>query len=121
MKFENFYLTCIAIIICVYITFAPNIEAYDAEVSLDLHACSCKIWVENSTHYRIGGDGPNDYYDCSSGNDLKKINFPNETFWVHAKVLDSLRQEKIRGPFDSKTCLRIHGYLDRWYFDAWSC
>ncbi|CAG8836374.1 23072_t:CDS:1, partial [Gigaspora margarita] len=94
---------------------------YEVDINLDLHAASCKIWAENSAHYRIGGDGSNDYYDCSSGNDPEKFSFQDQTFWVHAKVEASTRHEKIRGPYNNKTCFRIHGYLDRWYFDEESC
>ncbi|CAG8639596.1 22003_t:CDS:2 [Gigaspora margarita] len=119
MKLQNFYL--IAIIICVSITFAPTIEAHAVDINLNLEACSCKIWVENSDHYRIGGDGSRHYHDCSSvmygNNHHKRIDFQNVTFWLHAKVLGSLMQEKVRGPYNNNTCYEIHGSVGRWYFD----
>ncbi|CAG8604846.1 7978_t:CDS:2 [Gigaspora margarita] len=103
MELQNFYL--IALIICVNITFTPTIE------------------VEDSNHHRIGGD--RHYHDCSTemhgDNHHKRINFQNETFWLHAKVLGSLMQEKIRGPYDNNTCYHIHGTVGHWYFDEVSC
>ncbi|KAF0528705.1 hypothetical protein F8M41_013006 [Gigaspora margarita] len=121
MELQNFYL--IALIICVNITFTPTIEAYAVDINLDLDACYCKIWVEDSNHHRIGGD--RHYHDCSTemhgDNHHKRINFQNETFWLHAKVLGSLMQEKIRGPYDNNTCYHIHGTVSHWYFDEVSC
>ncbi|RIB05341.1 hypothetical protein C2G38_2253860 [Gigaspora rosea] len=123
MKLQNFYL--ITIIICVYITFAPTIESYAVDINLDMDVCSCKIYIEDSNHYRIGGDGSNEYHDCTFNkhgeNHHKQIDFQNEPFWLHAKVLGRLMQEKIRGPYNNNTCYHIHGSVGRWYFDEVSC
>ncbi|RIB02929.1 hypothetical protein C2G38_2049686 [Gigaspora rosea] len=116
MKLQSFYI--IAIFICINITLAPIIEAHN--VYIDLNApVQCRIWIEDSTTTRIAGDEY--YHDCSEYSHDESIDFQNVTYWVHAKVSGSLRKEKVRGPYDGKTCFVIEGEVDNWYFSQSDC
>ncbi|CAG8537773.1 46475_t:CDS:2 [Gigaspora margarita] len=119
MKFQSFYLT---IFFSIHIILSPTIEAYTTDTFLDMYLCRCRIWVEDSNHNRIAGDGPGHYHDCDgdTGNGEQILNFANVTFWVHAKVQGSLEKKKVRGPFNTK-CFDIYGRVGDWKFDETSC
>ncbi|KAF0347930.1 hypothetical protein F8M41_015692 [Gigaspora margarita] len=122
MKLQSFYF--IAIFIYAYITFALTIEAYTTDTVFDRGFGYCKIWVEDSNEHRIAGDGPSHYGGCSVNyikNKHQILYFPNQTFWVHAKVLDSAEKGKVRGPFNANTCFSIYGSTSSWLFDEISC
>ncbi|CAB4436663.1 unnamed protein product [Rhizophagus irregularis] len=38
-------------------------------------------------------------------------------YFIFAHVAASLEEDKKRGPYNEKSCLRIHGSLDKWKFD----
>jgi hypothetical protein len=84
---------------------------------------SCRIWIEDSNHNRIAGDGKGDYHDCSGSNvsDYENIDFSDQEYYVVAKVKLSARKQKIRGSFNGNTCFRIHGNSIKFYFDQTSC
>ncbi|PKK59617.1 hypothetical protein RhiirC2_762523, partial [Rhizophagus irregularis] len=92
-------------------TFAPVIEAYSVGVYLDMNAGACRIWIEDSNHKRIAGDGKGDYHHACDGTsgDYKEIDFPDQEYYVVAKVHFTLRKQKVRGCFNGNTCFRIHG------------
>ncbi|CAB5364531.1 unnamed protein product [Rhizophagus irregularis] len=99
-----------------------DIKAYNSITVLEMFLCSCRIWIEDTNGYRIAGDS--NYHDCTyntHGEEYTNINFPNQTYSVHAKVQGSLRKQKIRGPFNENTCFSIHGSVDKWGFDQKSC
>ncbi|CAG8773450.1 9057_t:CDS:2, partial [Rhizophagus irregularis] len=76
-------------------TFVPAIEAYSASVDLDMNAGSCRIWIED--HYRIAGDGEGDYHACDgTSGDSKDIDFPDQEYYVVAKVDFTARKQKAR-------------------------
>ena len=85
-----------------------------------MNAGACRIWIEDANHNRIAGDGKGDYHACD-GNDEKDINFPDQEYYVVAKVHLSARKQKVRGSFNSNTCFRIHGNSATFYFDQTSC
>ncbi|RGB36191.1 hypothetical protein C1646_758397 [Rhizophagus diaphanus] len=78
---------------------------------------------EDSNGNRIAGD--KDYHDCSEGSDsedgYETINFPDQTYTVHAKVQGSFEKQKVRGPFNENTCYGIYGNVDDWTFEQRSC
>lgn len=84
---------------------------------------SCRIWIEDSNHNRIAGDGKGDYHSCtgSIGSEYGVIDFPDQVYYVVAKVKLTARKQKIRGPFNDNTCFRIHGNSFKFYFDQTSC
>ncbi|CAB5348823.1 unnamed protein product [Rhizophagus irregularis] len=104
-------------------TFAPVIEAYSVGVYLDMNAGACRIWIEDSNHKRIAGDGKGDYHHACDGTsgDYKEIDFPDQEYYVVAKVHFTLRKQKVRGCFNGNTCFRIHGNSGKFYFDQYNC
>ncbi|CAG8781597.1 12159_t:CDS:2 [Gigaspora margarita] len=117
MKLQSFYI--IAILICVYITLAPTIEAYTVSISLQTDADLCRIWAEDSNGNRIAGDG--DYHECTDFQKTESFSLQNETYWVHAKVQGSTEDEKVRGPYDIDTCFILDGTVFDWDFDQTKC
>ncbi|CAB4404028.1 unnamed protein product [Rhizophagus irregularis] len=62
-----------------------------------MNAGACRIWIEDSNHNRIAGDGKGDYNPCNGfGGDSKDIYFSNQEYNVVAKVEFSLRKRKVR-------------------------
>ncbi|CAB4404024.1 unnamed protein product [Rhizophagus irregularis] len=121
MRPRSFYLLT-AIFMFFYVTFAPVIEAYSVGVDLDMSAGACRIWIENSKHKRIAGDGKGDYHACDGiDGDYKEIDFPDQEYYVVAKVHFTLRKQKVRGSFNGNTCFRIHGNSGKFYFDQYNC
>ncbi|KAF0476161.1 hypothetical protein F8M41_024453 [Gigaspora margarita] len=116
MKLQSFYI--IAILICVYITLAPTIEAYVVAIDLETDGARCRIWAEDSNQNRIAGDS--DYHECTQFNKEETFSFQDETYWVHAKVQGSFEEEKIRGPYYDSTSFLIEGELNGWHFDQTS-
>lgn len=39
------------------------------------------------------------------------------TYFIFAHVAASLEEDKRRNPYNEKSCLRIHGSLDKWKFN----
>ncbi|RGB37943.1 hypothetical protein C1646_665770 [Rhizophagus diaphanus] len=119
MRTQSFYLLT-AIFMFFYMTFVPVIEAYSAIIDLDMNAGACRIWIEDSNHNRIAGDGKGDYHACDGIGDYKEIDFPDQEYYVVAKVQFTARKQKVRGPFNDNSCFRIHGNSD-FYFDQYDC
>ncbi|RGB35926.1 hypothetical protein C1646_667396 [Rhizophagus diaphanus] len=119
MRPQSFYLLT-AIFMFFYMTFAPVIEAYSVSVDLDMNAGACRIWIEDSNHKRIAGDGKGDYHACD-GTGGDEIDFPDQEYYVVAKVELTARKQKVRGSFNGDTCFRIHGNSAKFYFDQYNC
>ncbi|PKY42810.1 hypothetical protein RhiirA4_507240 [Rhizophagus irregularis] len=119
MKLQSFYLLTV-LFMCFYIM---DVKAFTVITDLELDLCRCRIWIEDSNGYRIAGDS--DYHDCSehydSGDDYETINFPDQTYTVHAKVQGSFEKQKVRGSFNENTCYGIYGSVDDWTFEQRSC
>ncbi|CAB4473964.1 uncharacterized protein OCT59_023484 [Rhizophagus irregularis] len=103
-----------------------DVKAFTVITALELDLCRCRIWIEDSNGNRIAGD--KHYHDCSDhssissdDDDYETINFPNQTYTVHAKVQASFEKQKVRGPFNEDTCYGIYGNVDDWTFDQTSC
>ncbi|CAB4434775.1 unnamed protein product [Rhizophagus irregularis] len=119
MRPQSFYLLT-AIFMFFYMTFVPVIEAYNASVSLDMDTGgACRIWIEDSNHKRIAGDGKGNYHACdgSDGKIILEIDFPDQEHYVVAKVQLSTRKQKVRGPFTSNSCHIISGNNFKFHFD----
>ncbi|CAB4404157.1 unnamed protein product [Rhizophagus irregularis] len=121
MRPQSFYLLT-AIFMFFYMTFVPVIEAYSVGVYLDLYGGACRIWIENLNSTRIAGDGKGDYHACdgSDGNH-ELIDFPDQEYYVVAKLHFTTRKQKVRGPFNENTCFRIHGNYSKFHFDQFVC
>ncbi|CAB4404033.1 unnamed protein product [Rhizophagus irregularis] len=121
MRPQSFYL--LTIFMFFYMTFVPVIEAYHASISLDMDSGGCRIWIEDSNHNRIAGDGKGDYYICdgSDGVTSYDIQFPDQEYYVVAKVHFSTRKQKVRGPFNENTCYFITGNIFKFHFDQYKC
>ncbi|PKY35080.1 hypothetical protein RhiirB3_533048 [Rhizophagus irregularis] len=73
-----------------------------------MNAGACRIWIEDSNHKRIAGDGKGDYHACDgTSGDYKEIDFPDQEYYVVAKVHFTLRKQKVRGSFNGNTCFPI--------------
>ncbi|RGB32913.1 hypothetical protein C1646_669763 [Rhizophagus diaphanus] len=119
MRPQSFYLLT-AIFMFFYMTFVPVIEAYSAGIDLNMYAGACRIWIEDSNHNRIAGDGKGDYHACDDDG-YQEIDFPDQEYYVVAKVELTTRKQKVRGPFNEETCFRIHGNSAYFYFDQYNC
>ncbi|CAG8693065.1 9510_t:CDS:1 [Dentiscutata erythropus] len=112
MKYSlSFFLT--TIIICIFITFIPVIEGNERSVSaiLNITFSECRIWVQDANGKCIAGD--KDYHNCDKF--FMRFNVSKVgPYWVHAKVQGSLSRQKIQGPFQNSTCLRISGSIYKW-------
>ncbi|KAF0562134.1 hypothetical protein F8M41_009267 [Gigaspora margarita] len=117
MKFPSFYI--ITILICVYITLAPTFEAYTVDNQLSTGGDLCRIWAEDSNGNRIAGD--DGYHECTNDQRSESFSFPDQTYWVHAKVEGSFEEPKVRGPYYADTCFVIYGDVDSWHFDQQEC
>ncbi|GBC15086.2 hypothetical protein GLOIN_2v1768728 [Rhizophagus irregularis DAOM 181602=DAOM 197198] len=90
MRPRSFYLLT-AIFMFFYMTFAPVIEAYSVGVYLDMNAGACRIWIEDSNHKRIAGDGKGDYHACdgTSGNRKSEVLSMAIPVFVYMEILES--------------------------------
>ncbi|CAB4439482.1 unnamed protein product [Rhizophagus irregularis] len=82
----------------------------------------CAVWIEDINHNLIAG--VHDHHICDGQKHPYYAYYVDSDvqYWVHATVYLSLRDDKIRGPYQKRdTCFRIHGNAERWYFDETDC
>ncbi|CAB4383694.1 uncharacterized protein OCT59_003513 [Rhizophagus irregularis] len=112
MKLQSFYLLTVFFMGL----FVLKSQAYTATISENLSAF-CRVWIEDSNHFRIAGDGKGHYRGCGSVN-FNHIDFNDQQYYIVVKVEGSTKEEKVRGPFDSNHSCSLYGEVDSWGFDC---
>ncbi|CAG8582124.1 8194_t:CDS:1, partial [Racocetra fulgida] len=70
-------------------------------------------------HNRIAGDEKGQYGDCTDREN--EFYFPDQEYYVVAKVQSSFQKEKVRGPYNGNDCFCIGGTVDTFKFGNWNC
>ncbi|CAG8519295.1 uncharacterized protein OCT59_012461 [Rhizophagus irregularis] len=112
MKPQSFYLLTV-FFMCLFV-----LKSQATKVSiLENVGAFCRIWIEDSNHKRIAGDGKGHYRVCDTVS-YNHIEFSDQEYYIVAKVLTSFEKQKRRGPFKGEHYCSIHGEVDSWDFDC---
>ncbi|CAB4480554.1 hypothetical protein RhiirA5_377374 [Rhizophagus irregularis] len=112
MKPQSFYILTV-FFMCLFV-----LKSQATKVSiLENVGAFCRIWIEDSNHKRIAGDGKGHYRVCDTVS-YNHIEFSDQEYYIVAKVLASFEKQKRRGPFKGEHYCSIHGEVDSWDFDC---
>ncbi|RIB18426.1 hypothetical protein C2G38_2142141 [Gigaspora rosea] len=94
--------------------YFPVIEAYEAQVYLNMTLTSCRVWAEDGYHARIGGDGRDHYHNCDGTAGYREMiigterDGPNDWYWIIVKTEAGI-DDYLHKPFNSHSCVCVAG------------